>query len=192
MQGISGSTTRFDVHRAANALALLLFVAVVYLFVATAVPQAVGADHSYVVLSDSMSPAIDAGAVVFVGEVAPAAIEEGDVITFEQSGSSGEYRVTHRVVEVVETDGERRFRTKGDANDDPDPSLVTPDQVVGVVRFHVPYIGYVTSFAQTRLGILALVVVPAVLLVVLEVRDLLTATESSADDEQSPGGDEQA
>ncbi|SFR93116.1 signal peptidase, endoplasmic reticulum-type [Halomicrobium zhouii] len=181
-----------DWRRIANLVGLAVLGIVVFLFVAAAVPQVVGVDESYVVLSDSMSPAIDAGAVVFVGEVPANDISEGDVITIERAGGSGDSsRVTHRVVEVVEEDGERRFRTKGDANEDPDPSLVAPSNVIGVVQFHVPYMGYVTSFAQTRLGILALVVVPAVLLVVSEVWDLLSATKDEEDDEDSaPRGED--
>ncbi len=174
-----------DWRRVANVAGLLLVIAVVFVFVAGAFPQVVGADHSYVVLSDSMSPSIDAGAVVFVAEVAPESIDEGDVITFEQAG--GDSRVTHRVVEVVEDGGERRFRTKGDANEDPDPALVASSDVVGVVRFHVPYVGYVTSFAQTGVGILALVVVPAVLLAVSEVWNLLKATAPEEDDDSTAG-----
>ena len=175
-----------DVAQYWDVAALVVLLAVVGVFVATAVPQAVGADHSYVVLSDSMSPAIDAGAVVFVSETPAGEIEAGDIITFEQAGTGSESRVTHRVVEVVESDGARQFRTKGDANEDPDPTLVTESQVVGVVQFHVPYVGYVTSFAQSKLGILALVVVPAVLLVVSELWDLATAT--TADESEEPTG----
>ena len=177
-----------DRRRAANILGLLLLAAVISPFVASAVPQVVGADHSYVVLSDSMSPAIEAGGVVFVSEVPTAQIGGDDVITFERGGR--ESRVTHRVVEVVERDGQRRFRTKGDANEDPDPGLVAPQQVVGVVLFSVPYVGYVTSFAQTRFGILALVVVPAVLLVASELWDLLAATAPEEDEPDGGAGEQ--
>lgn len=169
-------------RRVANAVAPLLLLAVVLLFVAAAVPGLVGADESYVVRSDSMSPAIGAGSVVFVAEVPTDQIAEGDVITFEQTGATDP--VTHRVVEVVERDGERRFRTQGDANEDPDPDLVAPAEVVGTVQFHVPLMGYVVSFAQTRVGILALVVVPGLLLVASEIWDLYTA---AADGEGGSG-----
>lgn len=186
-------------RRAASAVGFIALAVVVFLFVAGAVPALVGAEASYVVQSDSMSPAIDAGDVVFVYETPPEQISEGDVVTFEQAGAGDSDRVTHRVVEVVEGDGERQFRTKGDANESPDPSPVSPSQVIGVVGFHVPYMGYVTAFAQSGLGVVALVVVPAVLLVVLEVRDLLRSTESttaadSATDETTrapAGGDDQ-
>lgn len=185
MRGLQQAIDLFDWRRAASAAGFLAL-AIVFLFVAGAVPQLVGADHSYVVQSDSMSPAISAGDVVFVYDTPSDKIAEGDVITFEQAGAGESDRVTHRVVEVVEQEGERRFRTEGDANEDPDPGVVSPSDVVGVVQFHVPYMGYVTSFAQTRFGILALVVVPAVLLVVSEVWDLLSATKTTEDDESEP------
>lgn len=175
-------------RRLAHIVGLAVLVAIVCLFVATAMPQVVGADQSYVVLSDSMSPAIDAGAIVFVSDVPTDRIAEGDVITYE-SGTTGDAgRVTHRVVGIVDDGGERRFRTKGDANEDPDGGLVSSSQVVGVVSFHVPYAGYVTSFANTKFGTVALVIVPALLLVVSEVWNLLVASSAESDVKSSETG----
>lgn len=179
-------TASVDWRRVANAIGFVVLVAVVFLFVASAVPQVVGSDESYVVRSDSMSPAIDAGSVVFVSETSPEAIDEGDVITFRESDGAGDDLVTHRVVDVTGQGDQREFRTKGDANDDADPGSVSRSQIVGVVQFHVPMIGYVSSFAQTRLGIVALVVVPALLLAVSELWDLYRETEANGED--SSGG----
>jgi len=165
-----------DWRRIGHWLGLCALLLVVGVFVVAAVPQAAGADESYVVLSGSMSPTIDAGSVVFVSSVPTDQISEGDVVTYDRSPGGENTRVTHRVVDVVERDGTRRFETRGDANEDPDPSLVAPNEVIGVVTFSVPYVGYVISFSQTRLGLLTLVIVPALLLVVLELRDLLSAT----------------
>jgi len=165
----------FEWRRLANWVGLGVLLIVVGVFVAAAVPQAVGADESYVVLSSSMSPAIDAGSVVFVSTIPQADISEGDVITYDRSPGGTTSRVTHRVVGVTEQDGQRHFRTKGDANEDPDPELVPASAVVGVVTFSVPSIGYVITFAQSQLGLLTLVIVPALLLVVLEVWDLLAS-----------------
>jgi len=78
---------QFDRRRVANRFALAVLAVIIFLFVAGAVPHFVGADNSYVVQSDSMSPAIDAGDVVFVYDTAPDYIAKGDVITFEQAGA---------------------------------------------------------------------------------------------------------
>jgi len=173
--------TRIDWRRAGKLLGAVLFVAVVFLFVSTAVPQAVGADESFVVQSDSMSPAIDAGSVVYVNDVSADKIGTDDVITYRSPAADS--RVTHRVVEVVERDSQRQFRTKGDANEDPDPDLVASSQVVGRVAFHVPLIGYGVSFAGTTAGTVLLVIVPAVLLIAAELRDLLLSQESDEEGE---------
>lgn len=156
-------------RRVAHVLGFFALAIVVVLFVVASVPQLAGADDSYVVLSDSMSPTIKAGAVVFVSDVPTDQIGTDDVITYESDSGAP---VTHRVVDVVTEDGERRFVTKGDANEDPDSQPVPSTAVVGSVGFHIPLIGYVIDFAGTDLGLIALVVVPAALLLLLEFRDL--------------------
>jgi signal peptidase len=159
-------------------LGLVALVVLVVPFVVFAVPQTVGADHSYIVLTSSMSPAIPAGSMIVVAETAPSEVQQDDVITFDSPGgieetATGPERVTHRVVEVVQENGDPHFRTQGDANDEPDPNLVPPGNLIGRVMFSIPLVGYLVSFANTDAGILALVVVPAVLLGLNEVVMLL-------------------
>jgi signal peptidase len=160
------------------ALAVGLAITVVVAF-----PQLVGAEHSYVVISDSMSPTIDTGDVVIVRETATESIDRGDVITFRRS----ERRITHRVVEVVENDGSRAFRTKGDANEVADRSLVSAEHVVGRVWFHLPYVGYAMVFASSKEGLLALVIVPATLLVVSESYVLARTVHTGPPGDRPPG-----
>lgn len=151
---------------------------VVGVFLAVAFPQLVGANESYVVTSDSMSPAMEAGAVVFVDDVPTEQLSEGEVITYRLSGE----RVTHRIVAVREADDTREFKTKGDPNEQADPGWVEADRVVGVVAFDVPLVGYVVSFANSDGGLLSLVVVPALLLVGSELWDLCRAAASDPDE----------
>jgi len=176
--------------------AIVLLLAVLP-FVVYAVPQVAGASHSYVVLSDSMSPEIKAGDVVVVEDQPTAQIEQGDVITYERPG--GDQLVTHRVVAVLNEDGDTAFRTKGDANEEPDPQPVSAENVVGVVQFHIPLIGHVISFGSTDAGIVLFVVLPATALAVSEVISLYrdattseTGTESAsvADGTSDHGGDD--
>ncbi|QLH80053.1 signal peptidase I [Halosimplex rubrum] len=155
---------------------------IVGVFLAIAFPQVAGADGSYVVTSDSMSPAINAGSVVFVDGLPADELSDGDVITYQISDE----RVTHRVVAVRETDDGREFKTKGDANEQPDPGWVPADRVIGVVAFAVPLVGYVVSFANSDAGLLALVVIPAVLLIISELWDLFRAPPSESEDGVGP------
>lgn len=177
----SDSNARSKLHVVGVVVLILLLTP----FIVFAAPQAVGAEHSYVVLSSSMSPTIHAGDVVIVNSVDASQVEEGDVITFEppSGGFQGAEYVTHRVVDVVEKNGESHFKTKGDANEEADSALVPPENVVGEVMFHIPYIGHIVSFAGTDTGILAFVVIPAILLAISEVYDLFVAAKTDGDDD---------
>jgi signal peptidase len=170
-----------------GAVALLVLVA---LFVAHAVPALVGAEQSYVVTSDSMSPTIEVGDVIFVYPTSEASIEQGDIIAYTRDGNPNEV-TTHRVHEVVSQDGRRGFVTKGDANEEPDRGVVRPEYVVGSVPvvfgypLSVPYMGYLLRFAGSDTGIVLFLFVPAALLIVSEVYDLAKAARA-----QRSGSDE--
>lgn len=105
---------------------------------------------SFAVLSGSMEPKIPVGSIVFVDEVEPATLQTSDVITYNLSGST---MVTHRVVDVdVEN---QSIITKGDANEVEDGAPVAFSQVVGKMKMHVPYLGYISIYIRTPLGIAA-------------------------------------
>jgi signal peptidase I len=90
----------------------VLLVAVVLVSVAHAVPTLVGAERSYVVTSGSMTPVLAPGDVIYVYDVSPGAVEEGDVITFVSGSEAGQTQVTtHRVVEIRD-EGGLRFVTR--------------------------------------------------------------------------------
>lgn len=156
--------------------AALLLVAATVPFAVFAVPQTVGADTSYIVVSSSMSPAISANDAILVESVPPASVAEGDVIVFEAFGDSATDEdvsvVTHRVVDVMRTEQGIAFRTKGDALEEVDPRPVPASALVGRVTFTIPYLGYVVQFAGSDRGFIALVVVPFGLLIVTELWNL--------------------
>jgi hypothetical protein len=66
-----------------------------------------------------------------------------------------------------------RFVTKGDANDVPERWSVAADGRIGRATVSVPKVGHVLHFASSRDGKLALIAIPAGLLVLLEVVGLL-------------------
>ena len=163
--------------RAANVLGIVLLIALVAPFAVYAAPEVVGADESFVVLTASMTPAIAPGDVVIVADRDPAAIAEGDVITFMRGTS--DVPVTHRVIDVVDEGGALAFETMGDANEGPDPGLVPAGSLVGVVTLTIPYIGYVIQFAGTGVGFVTLVLLPFGLLAVTEVWSIVRDRDES-------------
>ena len=72
-------------------------------------------------------------------------IEDGQVIVFEKNGSM----TVHRVVDIEKIDGQLRYYTKGDANEATDSGYVTSAEIVGIVRFKIPYVGYPTIWLRS-------------------------------------------
>jgi signal peptidase len=158
------------VNRIAKILGAILFLLVAVSVVVAAVPSVIGAEESFVVLTSSMSPAIKAGGLVVVNDVPTSEIDSGDVITFRRGG--GANPVTHRVVEINRGAETTRFTTKGDANEQPDSEPVPAGDVVGKVWFSIPLVGYLIAFGNSRLGLVALVIVPAILLAASELWEM--------------------
>ena len=105
---------------------------------------------SLAVLSGSMEPKIPVGSIVYIDDVEPETLQKDDVITYSIGGGT---MVTHRVVEVDTTN--QTITTKGDANEVQDANPVAFSQVVGKMRMHVPYLGYISIYIRTPLGIAA-------------------------------------
>lgn len=64
----------------------------------------------------------------------------GDIIVFEDE----EKRIIHRVIDKNSTINETRYFTKGDANPNQDDSYRTDEDIIGKVKFRIPYIGYLS------------------------------------------------
>lgn len=151
--------TRFptpSLPSARQLLAMVVLLAAVSPFVVFAVPQVIGADDGFVVLSGSMEPAMSPGDVVIVDASGP--VEAGDVITYRTGADT--VPTTHRVVGVQ--DG--GYETKGDANGNADTGLVGPEAVIGRVVLTIPLVGHVILWANTPVGYVTLVIAPLVLL----------------------------
>ena len=133
----------------------LLLIVLLLPFLLFAVPQAIGADHGFVILSGSMEPALSPGDVVIISD--SASVQIGDVITFDGGDT---VPITHRIIGVE--DGQ--YITKGDANENADGAAVSPANVLGRVVLTIPLVGYVILWANTPVGQILLVVVPLVAL----------------------------
>jgi signal peptidase len=124
------------------------------------------------VMSGSMEPELKVGGLVITRPVESQNIKIGDTITFYCPLSKK--MTSHRVI-LVSSSTLSYFRTKGDANEDPDPFIVPVQNVVGKVCFHIPYLGYFTQFIKTPLGIILTLCIPGCIVVVMEIRNICKA-----------------
>ena len=156
-----------------NVLLALVISAMVFFFLA---PHFLGMNF-FTVYGGSMMPTIPIGSVVAAKSVEASAIKVGDIITF-RTGTEADKVVTHRVVEVSNGDGALSFRTAGDNNANPDGSAVLAENVVGKVWFHMPFLGYLSSFVTTKLGFILLIIVPGIFIISLEARNIIAELRS--------------
>ena len=78
-----------------------------------------------VIGSGSMTGSIDKGDAVVFEKYDKQTIRKGQVIIFE----SGKDRVVHRVVDIKNVNGEIRYITKGDANQNVDDNYITNKEI---------------------------------------------------------------
>ena len=126
----------------------------------------------FTVLSGSMEPTYHTGSLIYVKKVDPYTIKEGQPITFMLDENTV---ATHRVVGIVPDEEDPtviRFRTKGDANEAEDGSLVHYKNVIGTPIFSIPYLGYVADYIQHPPGMYIAISAGAVLLLLVFIPDI--------------------
>ena len=161
-----------------SVLSTLIVIAVVALAILLAGVRIVGLTP-YVVLSGSMEPTYHTGSLIYDKKVDPFTLKEGDVITFMVSEDT---LATHRIVGVVPDEDEPgtiRFRTKGDANDAEDGTLVHYKNVVGTPVFTIPYLGYFSNWITHAPGKYIAITAAVVFLILLFLPDMLKKADEA-------------
>ena len=101
--------------------------------------------YALAIASGSMHPVFDRGSVVITEQVKDKydnynKLKEGEIIAFK----ADKIIVVHRLIRIVNTGDEVFYYTKGDANEEEDNYLIKKENIIGIVRFKIPYIGYPT------------------------------------------------
>lgn len=170
-------------RRLAVLSANLALVAVVLTSLALLLPGLVGMQR-YVITSGSMTGTYDVGTVVFDRAVPAGDLRVGDVITYQPPHGSGvDHLVTHRLVAMRTKAGVTTYRTRGDANPSRDPwTFELGTETQPRVAWSLPYVGRLfialSDPAQRRL----LIGVPAVLIGLVALRDLLRGLRPRRDE----------
>lgn len=150
-----------------NILTFIFVFIIIVPIVATMIP--IGPIKFMTVTGSSMEPTITESNIIVVNtlETQP---NVGDIVSYYHIfGKNQRYIVTHRVVKVVD----EGYITQGDAYDEPDGYTVAPEDLVGTLFFKIPYVGALVHIASTKKGFLALVLFPAVILIMQEISEII-------------------
>ena len=135
-----------------STLGTLLLIIIVLVCLPLTVPKMLGF-QMYTVISGSMEPAIPTGSLVYIKDMEPADVEDGDVIAY-YGGHDSNAIITHRVVKNRVVMGE--FITKGDANEKEDMNPIPYANFLGRVELSVPVVGELAQiFTSTQGKIIA-------------------------------------
>lgn len=92
-----------------------------------------------VIATDSMQKEINQGDMVIYEKLDnDDVIFKDQIIVFEKNGSL----IVHRVFDIENIDGQIRYYTKGDNNEDVDDGFITRSNIIGYVHFKISYFGY--------------------------------------------------
>jgi signal peptidase len=97
-----------------------------------------------VIATGSMTGEINVGDMAIYESYDDQEIEIGQVIVFKKRSS----KVVHRVVKKENVDGIVRYYTKGDIYEELDEGYVLKEDIIGLARVRVPYVGYPTIWLR--------------------------------------------
>lgn len=123
---------------------------------------------AYIVLSDSMKKTdFDAGDLVFVKQVDPTTLKEGDIIAFtSQNADTYGQTVTHKIRSLTtDENGQKGFVTYGTTTDNNDEAVVTYPFIQGKYQFDIPNLGTFFNFLRTTPGYIVCILIPFLLLI---------------------------
>lgn len=125
----------------------------------------------------SMEPTITQKDVMIIVPVNPELLRVGDIITYrrEVDGGNKVIFVTHRI--IVIDDG--LIKTKGDAMSEADEYVVRASDVKGKVIGRIPFAALLVRFVHTTIGYILFVLIPASLLIGIEIKKLLRSSKRS-------------
>lgn len=119
-----------------NSVIIITVVILLVIFVAGLLPY-----RPVAVMSNSMVPEFARGYVVITKKINEDDIQDikiGDILEYQLDESV----VIHRIINIEEEKGSLIFTTKGDNNDSQDSKKVEQNQIIGIVKFNIPYVGY--------------------------------------------------
>lgn len=132
----------------------------------------------FAILSGSMEPTLPIGSFVVVSRLPHTELQVGDIIAIRSPSTSG-HVVIHRITRTYTVGQTDLVETKGDANTNGDSWKVSRGEIIGNVRWCVPYLGFLGPAIRSRCGFLTLATILLVLMLSLVFPNPVRITSSN-------------
>lgn len=124
-----------------------IIITVITLILLTLIIMLISCNFKYGILvigSKSMTGTINKGDAILFEAYSGQEISEGQVIIFRSNNMD----VIHRVIDIKISNEGYRYYTKGDANQQADSGYITSDEIIGITKLRLMYIGYPTIWLR--------------------------------------------
>ena len=127
--------------------------------------------------SGSMEPTFKEGDLIIAKEIDDINdLKVDDVISFwtNEIVEGSNVINTHRIIEVIDDNGTKSFKTKGDNNDQEDTYIVYPSKIIGKwTGTRLGGVGKVMKFLKTKTGFLVCILIPMAIFFLFELFKLI-------------------
>lgn len=110
---------------------------------------------NFVIISRSMEPTIKKGDAIFIKETSQSDIKINDIISFKDNGEI----TTHRIIAIVEENGIKKYKTKGDNNNNEDKDLVLYENIEGKYQFKLEGFGNVIEMLKSKITLIVFIII---------------------------------
>ncbi|MDO9629764.1 MAG: signal peptidase I [Acholeplasmataceae bacterium] len=126
----------------------------------------------FAVLTPSMVPVYNVGDVIITTKVDLDDLKVGDPITFrtDLNNDGRKEMVTHYIFSIEVVDGIRTYETVPEGRNYADPWTLYDEDIVGIVSFKIPWVGFIIIFALILLEnpiFLGLIIVNVIIVVII-------------------------
>ena len=150
---------------------------------------ALGGYRIFNVATGSMIPTYQVGDVLISKTIDPSDVKVGDNIVYigMKSDFAGKI-VTHQVIQIEESEGNKIFHTKGIANEVEDPTIAG-NQILGKVIYKTVVLSYISRLINNLYSFYFVIFIPIALLLFIEIRKTIISLRE-AKEEKDNSGDE--
>ncbi len=175
-------------HKLLTAVIILLILIIIatlggsFFFTQKQTAPSVFGYNVFVMNGKGMEPSLkDKSAIITKVGVMP---EKGEVALCKLK-LSGEDNIVSvlRVVEVQEANGSTQYYLKSDKGTDSDVIIAQKNEIIGKADIEIPWLGKLISFATSRPGIIAFIIIPAALILISLLVSILKHTDDSYDED---------
>lgn len=167
----------FMAVKAVTALVIILIVSVIFIQRVSNNKVTLGGYSVFTVVTGSMIPVYEVGDMILAVSVDCDSLKVGDDVVY--MGEEDSYKdkiVTHRIVDIENSDGKLIFHTKGVNNSYEDP-LVRKEQIYGKVLYRFKILSFLSKIVNNVYGFYFIVFIPFAIMVFMEIMDVINDKE---------------